>query len=74
MAVQLSIPYETLIELVQQLPEEQRQNMLQRLLEQPKTLSGNERRDIFYSLSLDLGTVQPAYTDQREDWYGDDGR
>ena len=71
MAVQLNIPYETLIELVQQLPAEQRENLLHILAEQPKGLS---RRDIFRSMSLDLGTVQPGYTDHREDWYGDDGR
>jgi hypothetical protein len=71
MAVQLNIPYETLIELVQQLPEEQRENLLHILSEQPKELS---RWDVFRSMSLDLGAVQPGYTDHREDWYGDDGR
>jgi hypothetical protein len=71
MAVQLNIPYEKLIELVQQLPKEQRENLLHILSEQPKELS---RRDVFRSMSLDLGAVQPEYTDRREDWYGDDGR
>jgi hypothetical protein len=60
--------------LVQQLPEEQQKKMLQGLLKHPKTLSGNERRDIFQSMSLDLGKVQSGYSDRREDWYGDDGR
>lgn len=34
MAVQLNIPYETLIDLVKQLPEEQQQDLLTRLLTQ----------------------------------------
>jgi hypothetical protein len=76
MAVKLNITYETLVELVEQLPSDQRQALLARLLEKTKTrpLNVDERKALFESMIVDLGAVSAQYSDRREDWYGDDGR
>ena len=73
MAVQLNIPYETLVTLVEQLPEEQQQDLLRRLLDKARTrqLSKEERKAVFESMTVDLGAVSSAYSDRREDWYDD---
>jgi hypothetical protein len=76
MAVQLNIPYETLVELVEQLPPEQQQDLAMRLLDKKKdhALSKAEWKALFESMTLDLGEVLPGYSDRREDWYDADGR
>jgi hypothetical protein len=76
MAVQLSIPYETLIALVEQLPPEQQQDLVLHLLErtQQHPLSTAERRMAFESMTMNLGQVSTVYSDRRQDWYEDDGR
>ena len=76
MAVQLDIPYETLVALVEQLSDEQQQDLLHRLLDKARTRqrSKNERLALLESLTIDLGAVSPDYSDRREDWHGDDGR
>lgn len=76
MAVQLNIPYETLVELVEQLSPEQQQNLVMRLLDKTKAhpLSKAEWKTLFESMTVDLGEVSPQYTDRRADWYDDDGR
>jgi hypothetical protein len=75
-AVQLNIPYETLVELVEQLPLEQQQDLVMRLLDKTKAhpLSKTEWKTLFESLTVDLGEVSPQYSDRREDWYDDDGQ
>lgn len=76
MAVQLNIPYETLVELVEQLPPEQQRNLALRLLDKKKerALSKAEWKAAFESMTVDVGEVLPGYSDRREDWYDDDGR
>ena len=76
MAVQLNIPYETLLELVEQLPSDKQQDLLVRLLEKTKTrpLNKDERKALFESMTVDLGAVSAQYSDRREDWYDEDGR
>lgn len=73
MAVQLDIPYETLITLVEQLPPEQQHNLLVRLLQTTKTrpLSKEERQALFHASILDV-PVNEAPSIRREDWYDDD--
>lgn len=76
MAVQLDISYETLLSLVEKLPDEQRHDLLLRLLDEAKNqpLNVDDRLALFKSMTIDLGMVLPGYSDRREDWYGDDGR
>ncbi len=76
MAVQLSIDYEQLVALVEQLSPEQQTDLLARLLEKSRTrqLTSQERKALLESMTIDLGEVLPGYSDRREDWYSDDGR
>jgi hypothetical protein len=76
MAVQLSIDYEQVVALVEQLSPEQQTDLLTRLLEKSKMrqLTSQERKALLESITIDLGAVLPGYSDRREDWYGDDGR
>ncbi len=75
MAVQLSIDYEKLVELVEQLPSEQQQALLVRLLETSKKrqLSKEEKKALFHASILSV-PVNEAPSIRREDWYDDDGR
>jgi hypothetical protein len=69
-AVQLTIPYETLVELVSQLPPQQQRTLIERLQAQtPKSARLSERLMIF-----DRGEWPETVTLRREDEYGDDGR
>lgn len=74
MAVQLKIDYETLVQLVEQLPAPKRRELLLRLLKSPEASTAVERLALFDELVVDLGPVQPDYSDRREDWYGEDER
>ncbi len=76
MAVQLSIPYETLVELVDQLDAEQKRQLVAHLSEgaQSRKLTAEEKISISRSMTLNLGPISPNFSDRREDWYGDDGR
>ncbi|MCC6801241.1 MAG: hypothetical protein IT319_00040 [Anaerolineae bacterium] len=76
MAVQLSIPFETLVELVEQLPSDQQQALLIHLLDKTKNrpTSAADKKALLESMMVDLGAVSPEYSDRRDDWYGDDGR
>jgi hypothetical protein len=76
MALQLTLEYETLIELVDQLSEAQQQDLLQRLQEKVnhRELSREDKRALLNAMAIDLGEVSPDYSDRRADWYGDDSR
>lgn len=75
MAVQLTIPYETLIALVEQLSPEERQDL-------PRRLRGGAGRHAlsdaawsvaFRPLLIDTPAGE-AFPLRRADWYDDDGR
>jgi hypothetical protein len=70
MAVQLTIPYETLVELVEQLPEEQQRDLVARV--QHKVAKHNRFSEQL--LVFDVGDWPQGITLRREDEYGDDGR
>jgi hypothetical protein len=74
--VQLNLSYETVIDLVEQLPFEEQKTLLFHLLGKAKNhrLDKDERKKLFHSMVVDLGKVSPAYSERREDWYGEDGR
>ena len=74
MAVQLNIPYETLIELVEQLPDEQQKALAQKLLTpQQHPLSTEEKIKLLDAAKLSI-PIKEEPSIRREDWYGDDGR
>ncbi len=73
MAVQLTIPYETLVALVEQLPADERRDLLHQLQEWAgrQALTEREWRAAFQSLILDRPLFGPIPL-QRAEWYDDD--
>jgi hypothetical protein len=71
MAVQLMIPFETLVRLVEQLPIEQRRMLIERL-----QLSENRQAERLsdHLMVFDRGVWDEEMTLRREDEYSDDGR
>lgn len=69
MAVQLTIPFETLIELVEQLPPDQRSTLIERVQHKDQRKRLSEQLLVF-----DVGAWPESMTLRREDEYGDDGR
>lgn len=76
MAVQLTIEYDKLVELVDQLSVDQQQNLIQHLSQQANTriLTAQEKVELLNSTIHDLGDIPADFSFSREDWYGDDGR
>ena len=75
MAVQLNIPYETLLGLIDQLPEEQKRDLLTQLLQQTRDRKlTTEEKLVLYHASILHNTVNEEPSIRREDWYDDDGR
>jgi hypothetical protein len=75
MAVQLSISYESLVDLVEQLPDKQRRDLLRRLSsdERQRELTTDERMTLLRRAQIDL-PLREGFSLRREDWYGDEGR
>lgn len=74
MAVQLTIPYETLVELIEQLPEAEQDDLLERLpRRKQQPLTAEEWIQEFNAAVLSV-EVNEAPSIRREDWYDDDGR
>lgn len=75
MAVQLTIPYETLVNLIEQLPPDEQEDLLHRLQErtQRRTVSPEEWAQVFDSLKISA-PVGENFSLEREDWYDDDRR
>jgi len=74
MAVQLTIPYETLVELIEQLPEAEQDDLLERLTRRKQQpLTAEEWIQEFNAAVLSV-EVNEAPSIRREDWYDDDGR
>lgn len=75
MAVQLSIPYETLLALIEQLPPNEQHDLLHRLAGQVQhhTLTEKEWQATFQSAMIDRALAGPISLN-RADWYDDDGR
>jgi hypothetical protein len=75
MAVQLNIPYETLLTLIDQLPDEQKQDLLRHLLKQAgdRELTIEEKLALYHA-SILHNAVNEEPSIRREDWYNDDGR
>ena len=72
MNVLLSIPFEQLKDLVDQLPTEEKSELLNHLLSTKDAynpLSSQSKRQLLDAMSLDLGKVLSGYSDRREDRY-----
>jgi hypothetical protein len=72
MTVQLNISYETLVELVEQLPIGQQRDLLRRLLEKAddRQLTKEEKKALYHASILGV-PVLDAPSIRRQDWYGD---
>ena len=76
MAVQLKIPYDTLRDLVKQLPSDERDHLLSELLQDvagQRPLNKEEKLALLNAMKL-RHKVREAPSIRREDWYDDDGR
>lgn len=75
MTVRLEIPYETLVKLVEQLPDEQQRDLLRHLQQatQRQKLTSDEWVALLRSAQNDR-PVREEPSIRREDWYDDDGR
>ena len=75
MAVQLTIEFETLVELAKQLPTEAKRALIKELdeAEERHELTNDEWKAQFHSLSISR-PVQEFYSMRREDWYDEFGR
>jgi hypothetical protein len=73
MAVQLPISYETLLRLVEQLPEDAQQDLLRRLQvrTQQRKLTKEEWDTLFDSIKIDI-PIGAGFSLNREDWYDDE--
>lgn len=75
MLVHLPIPYETLVELVDQLPKAQQTALIQHLQEvvQGSNLTKEEKKALLKASFRNIPLNQEPSI-RREDWYDDDGR
>lgn len=71
-----NINYDDVVKLAEQLPPHEQRALVAHLQElaEHRQLTKDERKVLLESMTLDLGTVSPGYSDRREDWYGDDQR
>jgi hypothetical protein len=79
MSVQLEIPFETLTDLVEQLPIDEQQRLLERLHAKVQHLSNSALDDPAEKIRRLRAAVSSAeligdFPIRREDMYGDDGR
>ncbi|MCZ7541727.1 MAG: hypothetical protein M5U29_17790 [Anaerolineae bacterium] len=75
MAVQLPISYETLVVLVEQLPEDQQRDLMRRLRErtEQQRLTADEKLRMLRAAQIHE-VVKEEPSPRREDWYDDDER
>ena len=76
MAVQLTIEFDKLIELVDQLPIDQQRNLMHHLAQKAENriLTSQEKVELLNATVHDLGLIPAGFSFSREDWYSDDGR
>jgi len=75
MDVQLKMPFEVLVDLVEQLPESQKQALIRRLQShhQEQPITAAEKIARLESMVIDSEVIEVPSV-HREDWYDDDGR
>lgn len=69
----MDVTLEQVVELADGLTDQDKTELVVWLLGRLKSrnLTAQERLTVFDSMSIDLGSVQPTYSDRREDWYDD---
>lgn len=76
MFAQIQVDYEQIIDLVEQLPEAQQNELIGRILTQrakTRPLTAEEKIRLLETIQIDTPLkTQPSI--RREDWYGEDGR
>jgi hypothetical protein len=75
MTAHLNVPFETVVELVDQLPIEQQHLLLQRIQGRihRQSLSVEEKIQLLRAAQINADVNQEP-SPRREDWYDDDGR
>jgi hypothetical protein len=75
MDVQLSIPFETLVSLVEQLPDDQRKMLIEQVqaFTSNSELSAEQKIARFASMVIEAEVIETPSI-RREDWYDDNGR
>lgn len=76
MAIQLTIEYEALLEIVDQLSEEQQQQLIEQIMEQRarrRALNAEEKIQLLESAQLH-NSINEIPSIRRADWYDDHGR
>jgi hypothetical protein len=76
MAVKRNIEYETLVQLVEQLSEQEQKDLIRRLLSHPanvRPLKVEEKIQLLDAAKLS-DPLNEVPSIRREDWYNDDGR
>lgn len=76
MAIQLTIEYDDLIELVEQLSDEQQQDLITQIMTlrtQRRPLSSEEKIHLLDAAKLH-NPINEIPSIRRSDWYNDDGR
>ncbi|MBZ0307149.1 MAG: hypothetical protein K8I82_13850 [Anaerolineae bacterium] len=73
MSVQLPISYEMLVQLVEQLSEAQRQDLMRRLGATVSQHLPEEKLALLRTVQFEVEVLEEP-SDRREDWYDDDGR
>lgn len=76
MFAQMQVDYDQIIDLVEQLPEAQQNELIARVLAhraETRPLTVEEKLALLDSVKLDVA-IKEEPSIRREDWYGDDGR
>lgn len=76
MAIQVTIEYEALLEIVDQLSEEQQQQLINQIMEQRlrrRPLNTEEKIQLLESAQIH-NPINETPSIRRADWYDDDGR
>jgi hypothetical protein len=75
MTTHLKVPFEILVELVEQLPPYQQHDLLHRLQERARSerRTAEEKIELLRAVQVDVAVKQES-SPRREDWYDDDGR
>lgn len=75
MTGQTKIPFEALVQLVEELPIEQQERLIERVQGHIKrnNLTVAEKIALLRSIQIDSRVIQDP-SPRREDWYNDDGR
>jgi hypothetical protein len=76
MSAQIHVEYEQIVDLVEQLPAEQQNELIARVLKhraETRPLTAEEKIRLLESIQID-NAINEQPSARRADWYGEDGR